>query len=987
MLVRGGVLLPLLALLSATLTGVFLYDLRKTTAYPSGCEMTYSWPVYTPLAWSKATHHKYTLYSVHMKQRREELTGVPVLFLPGHLGSYKQARSIARHLFDANDKLFDVFAVDFQEELTGLSGNFVNQQAQYVNDAIRAIMRQYKKQQHGSLKKRSKGKKVAKPTGDALRIPESVVIVAHSMGGVVTRLAETLPNYTPKSIQHVISLGSPYHNPPFPFDVEMQGVYARITTTSEHLSPASSSVAGGAVIDDEFTNDNDDDDDDSTSPVYVSIAGGHKDMIVHASLSATDRVAHPKRSLASLTTAIPGVQLTMDHLCLLWCHQLLDRIAQSLVAVVDIEKRELVKSPSKRLELSRNIILGGHNDDDNTVNATTVLLHREHVRDGYHSLEFATYGLLLPQLLFHVLRTSYATLFVLMFALVLHILSLQVAHWQNAFNLQTTPEAQKLQAQQPKFPSFTSMLHPLAHVPIAFKRVFAAVIPEQTQMRALAVLSAVAIGAVGLLVEYGRRNPVFATKYAFLAELFALYLYAIGLLYAVAQILSVVRALVVSPIVAALTKSLASPRGKKVQRWTIIGSIYALVFALGQIESVAPFKMVAAMDPARNLALLVLAAFIVFAMYLVGLGGNASTSSDQQNVQRSLFALYALSMIPWAGKLLFFVDIIRFPPPVLTNDLLLHGVLYIVVLSCARYVVTFNQEWMLPMPPNAFFGAATGQDAGSAYDNDEKSSSSSSDNSSSKSKITAETCPKCVFEDGGPGAILVEYTNASTKRLVYNGELVLVGPSFRVVSCDCVFRFERPRDFCAFCTRSCGLCGGGSGNFQQAHQYKDFLIESQNESAMHALVPFVFELLAIAQIAFGLRQREHLAFYFTPVCTVALLVYHLVLLTTVEAKRRKNKLNKAKKKKRKSKTKTTGTTTTNTTSSAPTSASAATKTPAAGSAKKREETKAKTSTSTTTTKSGGAKKDAKKKKQSQPNPNVPESLFVNPIYEMVEPSE
>lgn len=981
-----GVLLPLLALLSAALTGVFLYDLRKTTAHPSGCEMTYSWPVYTPLAWSKASHHKYTLYSVHMKERREELTGVPVLFLPGHLGSYKQARSIARHLFDANEQLFDVFAVDFQEELTGLSGNFVSQQAQYVNDAIRAILRQYKKQQHGSLKKRSKGKKVVKPTGDTLRIPESVVIVAHSMGGVVTRLAETLPNYTPRSIQHVISLGSPYHNPPFPFDVEMQAVYAKITTTSALLSPGSSS-AGGASIDDEFTNDNDDGDDDSTSPVYVSIAGGHKDMIVHASLSATDRVAHPKRSLASLTTAMPGVQLTMDHLCLLWCHQLLDRIAQSLVAVVDVEKRELVKSPSRRLELSRNIILGD-SKGSNEVNATTVLLHREHVRDGYHSEEFATYGLLLPQLLFHVLRTSYATLFVIMFALMLHILSLQVAHWQSAFNLQTTPDAQKLQAQQPKFPAFTSMLHPLAHAPIAFKRAFAAVIPEQMQSTVLAVLSAVVVGAVGLLVEYGRRNPVFAAKYAFLLELFALYLYAIGLLYAVAQILSVVRMLVVSPVVSALTTLLASPRGKKVQRWTIIGAIYALVFAVGQVQSVAPFEMVAAMDSARNLALLVLAAFIVFSMYLAGLGGNVSTSSDQQSLQRSLFALYALSVIPWVGKLLFFVDIVRFPPPVLSNDLLLHGMLYIIVLSCARYVVTFSQEWMLPMPPTAFFGAATGQDAGSAYDNDDKSSSSSTSSSSSKSKITAETCPKCVFEDGGPGAILVEYTNASTKRLVCNGELVLVGPSFRVVSCDCVFRFERPRDFCEFCTRSCGLCGGGSGNFQQAHQYKDFLVESQNESATHALVPLVFELLAIAQIAFGLRQCEHLAFYFTPVCTVALLVYHLVLLTTVEAKRRKNKLNKAKKKKRKSKSKTTSTTTSsNSTSSAPTSAGGATKTSAApDSAKKSEEAKTKTASTTTSIKSGGTKKDAKKK-QSKPNPNVPESLFVNPIYEMVEPSE
>lgn len=939
-----GVFLPLLALLSVVSTGVYVYDLWRTSDLPSGCEMTYSWPVYTPLEWSKATskHRKYQLYSVHMKQHREALTGVPVLFVPGHLGSYKQARSIARHLSDADADLFDVFAVEFQEELSGLSGNFVHQQAQYVNDAIRSILRQYKKQQQSELKKKGKNGK-NKKVGS--RVPESVVIVAHSMGGVVVRLAETLPNYKSNSIQHVISLGAPYNKPPFPFDAEMQSVYTKITKKA--LPVAGSSDA--AIDEDAAT---------SSLPVYISIAGGHKDMVVHASLSITDRIIHSKRSVASLTTAMPSVQLTMDHLCLLWCHQLLDRIAKSLVAVVDLETRELVKSPAKRLETSREILLGGDDLVGEQVDAASVLLHREHLLDGYHIEEFTKYGLLLPKLVFHLLRTSYATVFILMYALALHIFSLQVAHWQGCFSLQASPETQPAQG---KFPSFTSMLHPAAHLPPFAKNALAALtrnVDGSRNTTVVAMLSVVAVGGLGLLVEFGRRNPLFVVQYGFVVELGFLYLYAIGLLYAISVLCSLVHALVVSRIVSALHRLVVRA---KVQRWMIIGSIVAVVFLLGQIQRVSPFQFVASMDSSRNLALLVVASYVVFIMYLVALGGDTGTPIDQQRVQRSLFVIYVLSVVPWTGKILYFVDIVRFPPPHLSNDLLLEGGSYVALLALARYLVTLSQECMLPLPPTAFFGSSTGQDAGSAYDDTNSSSSGST-----TTKITAENCPKCIFEDGGPGAIFIEFTNQSTKRLVKNKEVVLVGPSFRAVSCDCVTRFASPREFCDFCTRSCRLCGGGSGNYQQAQKYREFLEDKQTQVAMHALIPFAFELLALVQITYGL-SREHLSFYFTPICTLVLLVYHVALLSPVEAKRRKNKLSKPKKKKRKSKSKASANS-----SAAPSSTSSTTTKPPPATGKRSDKP-------STSAKSGGKKGKDKE--------SAKESIWVNPVYELADPSE
>jgi glycosylphosphatidylinositol deacylase len=134
-----ALLLPLLAFISVFFTVLYVFDLQKTMNHASTCEMTYSWPVYTPLKW--ISHPKYTLYSLHQKQKRTKLTGTPLLFLPGHLGSYRQARSIAVHLYELDENRFDVFTIDFNEELTALSGNFVMDQAIFVNDAIRMILK------------------------------------------------------------------------------------------------------------------------------------------------------------------------------------------------------------------------------------------------------------------------------------------------------------------------------------------------------------------------------------------------------------------------------------------------------------------------------------------------------------------------------------------------------------------------------------------------------------------------------------------------------------------------------------------------------------------------------------------------------------------------------------------------------------------------------------------------------------------------------
>ncbi|TMW66240.1 hypothetical protein Poli38472_004005 [Pythium oligandrum] len=859
-------LLPLLAALSLVLSAVYVADLLKTSAHASGCEMTYSWPVYTPVATKALRHHKFALYTIHIQRRREALTGVPVLFLPGHMGSYKQGRSITKHLTDLDAELFDVFAIDFQEQLTALNGRFVEDQAVYVNDAIRAILKMYQKQKNTGGKKR--------------RVPESVIVVAHSMGGVVARLAETLPNHKRQSIQHVVSLGTPYDKPPLPFDADAQSVYSRIhAKIAKAAGSSSSSVASRAALTTGSSS--------PSSTVYVSISGGHKDTTVHSSLSITARIAEEEYGLALLSSTMPKVGVTMDHLCLLWCHQLLRSVAHSLVAVVDKDKRELIKSPSRRLELAQLHLLGVKNEDLNQT-ATLIQYHHDGLVDGYHSVdEFASYKTYMPRYFVRLVRARFTTLFWVMYLLVLHIFHLQVTRWQQRFDLLAQSKATPGVSQE-AFPSFTSMLHPVEHAPKFIKSLgaeIARVLETQPAGRRKTIVAGLFTGLVillGIVTELSRRYTNVFVLTTEILQLTVFYVNALGLLYVFAMLLSLVRMLL-HPLVRV---AVSIVRRMRLHRWIVIAIVYVLVVLIGHVRD---FDLLPLDSTPRHLALLVLGSAVIFMLHLLELGvKQVEVSTDQQRYRSTLFAFYLVSCISWIGPIAYFVDVVRDPPPQVSNDLLVNVASSVSILALFRYVITRTESEMIPLPPTAFFDA----EESDVYGAEEGV------------KTTAENCPRCIYEDGGPGAVFIEYeSRANTRRIkTKQNEIVVVGPTFRVVSCDCVFRFKQPREFCGFCLRSCRLCGGGSGNFQEAQRYQEYLDRNKMDVAMHSVLASSLEWTVLVLL---FLQNEHYLYYVTPSVSLLLAVYHSWMRHPIEAKRikkeqrkKQNKLDAAAKKKK-----------------------------------------------------------------------------------------
>lgn len=235
-----------------------------------------------------------------------------MLFVPGNAGSYKQVRSVATEsaaevfnytrrmesclalrkldpegLVDCSNfqpRQLDFFALDFGEEFAAFRGQTILDQAEYLNDAL-AFIRGLYKDKH-------------------LARREGATVVAHSMGGIVTRAAMTLPNYVPKSIGLVVTLATPHDRAPLVLDRTMEKVYRDIHELWK------TNVDGRGL---------------------VSIAGGNRDFMFGSELCSTASFLPPSDGFTIFATGIPGVLLTTDHLAILWCNQLIRLLARTLV--------------------------------------------------------------------------------------------------------------------------------------------------------------------------------------------------------------------------------------------------------------------------------------------------------------------------------------------------------------------------------------------------------------------------------------------------------------------------------------------------------------------------------------------------------------------------------------------------------------------------------------------------------------------------------
>ncbi|XP_013199791.1 GPI inositol-deacylase [Amyelois transitella] len=273
---------------------------------------------------------QYGLYA-YSEGRLTEMTrkmwfnGVPVLFLPGNSGSHMQARSLAsvalrKALARDYDYHFDFFTIKYNEELSGLFGGVLQRQTEYASACITKILSLYKSNKYTKM------------------VPTSVILIGHSMGGVIAKRLLAYPS-TLNTTSIAITLAAPLQAPVINFDMEMNHYYLRMNMEWE----------ANITVDENMRD----------KKLLLSFGSGPRDVLIPSWLTTSN-----ESDIGALTTSVPGVWVSTDHVSIVWCKQLVMAINRYLFSIVEphtkqikVEKNELKKMAKHFFKANRSMFL------------------------------------------------------------------------------------------------------------------------------------------------------------------------------------------------------------------------------------------------------------------------------------------------------------------------------------------------------------------------------------------------------------------------------------------------------------------------------------------------------------------------------------------------------------------------------------------------------------------------------------------------------
>ncbi|XP_065786983.1 GPI inositol-deacylase isoform X2 [Muntiacus reevesi] len=284
------------------------------------CSMSYmfEYPEYQKIELPKKLAKRYPAYELYLygegsyaeEHKVLPLTGIPVLFLPGNAGSYKQVRSIGsialRKAEDIDFKYhFDFFSVNFNEELVALYGGSLQKQTKFVHECIKTILKLYKGQEFA---------------------PKSVAIIGHSMGGLVARALLTLKNFKQDLINLLVTQATPHVAPVMPLDRFITDFY--MTVNNYWILNAR-----------------------QINLTTLSVAGGFRDYQVRSGLTFLPKLSHHTSALSVVSSAVPKTWVSTDHLSIVWCKQLQLTTIRAFFDLIDADTKQITQNPKKKLSV------------------------------------------------------------------------------------------------------------------------------------------------------------------------------------------------------------------------------------------------------------------------------------------------------------------------------------------------------------------------------------------------------------------------------------------------------------------------------------------------------------------------------------------------------------------------------------------------------------------------------------------------------------
>lgn len=83
----------------------------------------------------------------------------------------------------------------------------------------------------------------------------------------------------------------------------------------------------------------------------VSVSGGLRDVLVRSSPSSMNHLASQSQAISLVTTSVPKVWLSIDHLCLCWCRQLVLVTNRALFDMIDPRKGQIMENKQHRMKI------------------------------------------------------------------------------------------------------------------------------------------------------------------------------------------------------------------------------------------------------------------------------------------------------------------------------------------------------------------------------------------------------------------------------------------------------------------------------------------------------------------------------------------------------------------------------------------------------------------------------------------------------------
>ena len=290
----------------------------------------YEWPQYIKVPMWKGTAKRFPRYALYLygegeyadKSRGLQLVGIPILFIPGNAGSYKQVRSLASVALRKAESLrsahFNYFTADLDESLSGLFGGVLNEQTEFVRLCVARILWLYK---------------------DINTPPTSVILIGHSMGGLIARGLFTLPKFDPSFVHTVITYGTPHRHPILLLDPQLMDYYENVNRfwrSQAFINDTKSRLKNITVI---------------------SVSGGVRDVLVRSSPSSLNQLVLHSQAISVVTTSVPRAWISIDHLCLCWCRQLVLVTNRALFDMIDPKKRQIIENNQHRMKILQHHFL------------------------------------------------------------------------------------------------------------------------------------------------------------------------------------------------------------------------------------------------------------------------------------------------------------------------------------------------------------------------------------------------------------------------------------------------------------------------------------------------------------------------------------------------------------------------------------------------------------------------------------------------------